>query len=166
MRGSQVDRDCSTRPASARRLDPAAPFVAVRRAELTREELEFWRLGSEAGARVDIGSGEFVTVVDDGHPRLLVVVTTGRLDLDAERCLSESEGFLVHSASGDPIGIVDDVRVDARSGKAVELDVCAGWFGRHRITVQAEEVVAILPGTKRLILDLPAESRGCPRGRR
>lgn len=162
---NDVDKDDVTRPVSARRPAPAAPFVAVIRTQATGQELEFWRLGGEAGARLDIGAGDLVAVVDDGHHRLLLVVTAGRLDLDAERCLSESEGFLVQSASGEPIGVVEEVRVDARSGKA-EFDVRAGWFGRHRFSAQGEEVVAILPGTERLILDRPAESRGDPSRRR
>jgi hypothetical protein len=161
---SEINSDHLRGPAPTRRLSPAAPFVAVLRAEVTQQEPEFWRLGGEAGARLDIGGSELVAVVDDGHHCLLVLVTAGRLDLDAERCLSESEGFLVQSASGEPIGVVEEVRVDARSGK-VEFEVGAGWLGRHRFSAQAEDVVAILPGTERLILDRPAESRGGPRRR-
>jgi hypothetical protein len=138
--------------------------VAVLRAEVTQHEVEFWRVG-DAGAAVDVGADEFVAVVDDDRP-LLVVVGARRLDFDAETCLSQSEGFLVDSASGDPIGIVNDVRVDPRSGKAVEFEVCAGPLGHERLAVTSEEIVAVLPGSKRLILDRPPEGGGGQRRQR
>jgi hypothetical protein len=165
MRGRPGDRDHSTRPVPTSRLVAGAPFVAVLRAEVTQDELEFWRLGGDPSAPVDIGADELVAVVDDNRS-LLVVVSAGRLDLDAEKFFSQSEGFLVDSASGDPIGIVNDVRLDPRSGKAVEFDVCVGSLGHHHLAVPAEEIVAVLPGSKRLILDRPPESRGGPRGQR
>jgi sporulation protein YlmC with PRC-barrel domain len=150
--------------------------VAVLRAEATHHELEFWRLGGDIGAPVDVGAGQFVAIVDDDDSpvlvddddSLVVVVSAGRLDVDAERCLSQSEGFLVDSASGDPIGIVNDVRFDARSGKIVELelDVSERWFGHRRLAVTAEEIVGVLPGADRLILDRPPEGRGGPRRQR
>jgi len=139
--------------------------VTVLRAEVTQDELEFWRVGGEEGAPVEAVADELVGVVDDDTP-LLVVVSAGRLALDAETCLSQSEGFLVDSASGEPIGIVNDVRLDPRSRKAIEFDVCVGRFGHHHLAVTAEEIVAVLPGSKRLILDRPPESRGGPRRQR
>lgn len=165
MRGRPGDRDHVTRPVPRSQLLPGAPFVAVLRAEVTQHELEFWRLGGDPGAPVNLGVDELVAVVDHNRS-FLVVLSAGRLDLDAERFLSQSEGFLVDSASGDPIGIVNDVRLDARSGKAVEFDVCLGSLGHDHLAVPAEEIVAVLPGSKRLILDRPPESRGGPRRQR
>jgi hypothetical protein len=79
------------------------------------------------------------------------------LDFDptalGEYWLSRCHGFLVETPTGDAIGVVDDVHVDQPSGQAISVAVAAGWFGRRRFSVPADNVRVILPHERRLLID-------------
>jgi hypothetical protein len=162
VEGSQVDRDPLT-GAAGHRPDETS-FVPVLRVDATGRQPEFWRLGPDEHVRVDVAADEVAAVIGDDHPRL-VVLLSGRIDLDAERCLRECEGFRVESVTGEPVGVVNALELDPQCGTVIGLVLCLGWFGRRRLTIGREDVVAILPSAERLILARPAESYSPPQRR-
>lgn len=84
-----------------------------------------------------------------------------------ESWLAHSHGFLVDSLDGKPVGVVDEVEIDPRSGLARALHVSTGWFGRRRLTIPATAVKRILPRERRLYIDsLPQEGESKGRQRR
>jgi hypothetical protein len=76
-----------------------------------------------------------------------------------EYWLANCHAFLVDTPSGDCAGVVDDVRLDPITGRTASLEIAAGWFGRHRVTVPAENVRVILPLERRLVADVPRRAR-------
>jgi hypothetical protein len=82
--------------------------------------------------------------------------------IDPERVLAECEDFLVDGRDGRRIGVVDRVERSGAAGAASALLVASGWFGRRRLRVDAQAVVALLPQERLVIVD---ESRVHPVGR-
>ena len=60
--------------------------------------------------------------------------------------------FLVDGADGSEIGVVDDVEVDPTTGRPTRLHVGGGWFGRRRYVFGVEDVIAVYPAARRLIV--------------
>jgi hypothetical protein len=71
---------------------------------------------------------------------------------DADHWLSQSEGFVVESPCAGRIGIVESLRFYSRHDRPDELVVRVGRLGRRSITIRAEDVDAVLPREKKLIL--------------
>jgi hypothetical protein len=85
------------------------------------------------------------------------------LDFDptalGEYWLANCQGFSVETLGGDEaVGVVDDVRVDPSTGRAVELEIAAGWFGRRRRSLPVEDVWAIVP-LERVLMTRPTHDR-------
>jgi sporulation protein YlmC with PRC-barrel domain len=78
-----------------------------------------------------------------------------------EYWIGRCHGFLVDTTAGDPVGVVDDVRVNEETGAVAALDVSSpsGLFRRRRFLLAVESVRAILPLEKRLLVE-PAEEGG------
>ena len=73
-----------------------------------------------------------------------------RLSFDAY--LRSSHGFLVDTTRGRELGIVDDVVTDPRTGRVLQIEVCGGWFGRRRTTIDARSVRGVYPEARRLVV--------------
>jgi hypothetical protein len=133
--GSETNEKLSRRPASATaRLSADGylhPFPIVR-CQDTDERSDHERLGTRAWT---------LEVELDFDPTAL-----------ADYWLSHSHAFLVETHAGDDVGVVDDVRLDSTTGKAVAIEVAAGWFGRRRFTLPATRVSVILPHERRLLI--------------
>jgi hypothetical protein len=71
---------------------------------------------------------------------------------DADHWLSQSEGFAVESPCAGRIGIIESLRFYSRHDRPDELVVRVGRLGRRSITIRAEDVDAVLPREKKLIL--------------
>jgi hypothetical protein len=82
-----------------------------------------------------------------------------------EACLRSSHDFLVDSVDGRQIGVVDEVELDADTGRVRAIDVCGGWFGRRRWTIPVEAIVAVYPGLRRLAVSREAVERAEARRR-
>lgn len=61
-------------------------------------------------------------------------------------------GYVVESGAGR-LGRVEGVEHDDESGRPVALLVRAGLAGRHVLHVPVDEVVGVLPGSARVVLD-------------
>jgi hypothetical protein len=72
--------------------------------------------------------------------------------IDPEHVLAGCEDFLVDGTDGREIGVVERVEREGR-GVASALLVSAGWFGRRRLRVSAQAVVAVVPEERRVIVD-------------
>lgn len=72
--------------------------------------------------------------------------------------LATCHGFLVDDDCGRPIGVVEDVVLDADSAAPVQLVVTTGWRGR-RSTVSVDEILEVIPGIRQLVI-------GCRNGHR
>ena len=70
-----------------------------------------------------------------------------------EACLRSSHGFLVDTLDGRELGVVDDVEVDQETGRIRTIEVCGGWFGRRRWTIDVTEVVTVYPALRRLVVE-------------
>jgi sporulation protein YlmC with PRC-barrel domain len=73
-----------------------------------------------------------------------------RLSLDAY--LRSAHGFLVDTTRGRELGVVDDVVIEQQTGRVVTIEVCGGWFGRRRRTIDVRDVEAVFPETRRLVV--------------
>ena len=60
--------------------------------------------------------------------------------------------FLVDGADGSEIGVVDEVEVDPTTGRPTRLHVGRGWFRRHRYVFGVEDVIAVDPAARRLVV--------------
>jgi sporulation protein YlmC with PRC-barrel domain len=74
------------------------------------------------------------------------------MNLDPEYWLCNCHGFLVDSESGAEIGVVDDVELEPRSGRAVALVLASGWFGRSVRRISVADVQTIVPSQERLVV--------------
>jgi hypothetical protein len=79
-----------------------------------------------------------------------------------ERAVSRSGAFLVDAEDGTEVGVVDQVLLD-HAGRAVQIDVGCGWFGRRRRTFDVEDVVAISPSRRLLVVTNASVARAEPR---
>jgi hypothetical protein len=73
--------------------------------------------------------------------------------IDPERVLAECEDFLVNGRDGSQIGVVDRVERAGGAGGVAALLISAGWFGRRRLRVEAEAIVALVPAERLVIVD-------------
>ncbi|HEX7255044.1 MAG TPA: PRC-barrel domain-containing protein [Gaiellaceae bacterium] len=87
---------------------------------------------------------------DEGHPWLLELEFDVAVP-DPEGILADSHGFLVDTTDGRELGVVDEVEVGP-DGAVTALVVAGGWFGRRRTRIQVEEIEAILPAERRIIV--------------
>jgi hypothetical protein len=69
--------------------------------------------------------------------------------LAAEAQLRSAHGFLVDTIDGREVGVVDDIRIDPRTNRVLQLEVCGGWFGRRRRTIDVDEISEIFPLDRR-----------------
>jgi hypothetical protein len=76
-----------------------------------------------------------------------------------ERTVSRSEAYLVDAADGTEVGVVDRVSFDD-AGRPARIDVTCGWFGRRRCTFDVDDVVAIYPSGRLLVVSNEAVRRG------
>lgn len=80
------------------------------------------------------------------------------LDFDStalgEYWLAHCHGFLVDTLADEPVGVVDDLRVDPSTGAAASLEISSpvGWFRNRRFLFAAEDVRVILPLERRLLI--------------
>ena len=72
----------------------------------------------------------------------------------AEHWLANSHGFLVDTTSGDPLGVVDDLRRHTRHGRAVLLEVNVGRRGARGLLLDAANVHALMPAERRMVADI------------
>ena len=63
-----------------------------------------------------------------------------------------SYGSHVDTTDGREVGIVEDVVVEPRTGRVVQIEVRGGWFGRRRRTVAPYQVEAVDPVARRLVV--------------
>jgi hypothetical protein len=75
---------------------------------------------------------------------------TDRLSLEAY--LRSAHGFLVDTTHGRELGVVDDVVTEQQTGRVVAIQVCGGWFGRRRRTIQVGDVEGVFPSARRLVV--------------
>lgn len=97
--------------------------------------------------------------------RWLVEVDLGGVNLDPEYWLRRCHGFLVDSESSEGVGVVDDVELASGSNRAVGLVVASGWFGRHLQTLAVEDLQAIEPSERRLVVKSAGRTAGDGRSR-
>jgi hypothetical protein len=69
--------------------------------------------------------------------------------LDPLRLLADSHGYLVDAMPDEPVGIVDDVVLDAE-GTPVALIVSCGRFGRQQCSIPVADVHDVRPRERRL----------------
>ena len=86
----------------------------------------------------------------DSRPWLLEI-EVGVTVPDPEAVLASSAGFLVDSADGADIGVVDEVET-APDGTVTALVVAGGWFGRRRARIPVEAIDAITPAARRIVV--------------
>lgn len=70
--------------------------------------------------------------------------------LAAEAQLRSAHGFLVDTIDGREVGVVDEVTIDPRTDRVLRLEVCGGWFGRRRRTIDVDEISEIFPLERRI----------------
>jgi uncharacterized protein YrrD len=75
-----------------------------------------------------------------------------------ERALRESEAYLADGEDGTEVGVVDKVLFD-EAGRVAGIEVCAGWFGRRRLTFDVRDVIAVWPRRRRVYLSDAAVAR-------
>lgn len=75
---------------------------------------------------------------------------------DPEKVLLECEDFLVDSTDNEPVGVVDSVETDEKTGYVSALNVAAGWSGRRRFRVAADEIELVVPAYERIVIRVPA----------
>ena len=75
-----------------------------------------------------------------------------------ERVVSVSQAFLVDAEDGTEVGVVDQVVLDD-AGRVVRFDVGCGWFGRRRRTFHLDDVVAVLPARRLLVVSNASVAR-------
>jgi hypothetical protein len=73
-------------------------------------------------------------------------------ELDPERLLADSEGYLVDRVDGCKLGVVDEVETVEGSGQVVALVVTGDWLGRRRFRVDAGAIDALLPADRRIVV--------------
>ncbi len=66
--------------------------------------------------------------------------------------LSRCEGFRVFASDGKRLGIVDTPIFDSQAERPDLLLVRAGFFGRRLVTISIDEVEAVLPREKKIVL--------------
>ena len=71
-----------------------------------------------------------------------------------ERAVSRSEAFLVDADDGTDVGVVDKVRLD-HEGRVSRIDVRSGWFGRRLHLFGIDDVVAVFPPERLLVVSSP-----------
>jgi hypothetical protein len=69
--------------------------------------------------------------------------------LDPLSLLADSHGYLVDAMPDEPVGIVDDVVLDAE-GTPVALLVSCGRFGRQQCSIPVADVHDVRPRDRRL----------------
>jgi sporulation protein YlmC with PRC-barrel domain len=74
------------------------------------------------------------------------------MSTDLEYWLANCHDFLVDSEEGEEIGVVDDVELEQDSGHPIALIVACGWFGRKVSPIPVENVRAIIPDEKRVVV--------------
>jgi hypothetical protein len=79
-------------------------------------------------------------------------------ETDPEQLVARCEDYHVDGSDGSRIGVVERVESGA-AGAASALVVSAGWFGRRRLRVDADAIVALVPDDRLVIVD---ESRVVP----
>lgn len=72
--------------------------------------------------------------------------------LSADALLRAAHGFLVDTTRGREVGVVDDIITDHTTGRVNRIEVCGGWFGRRRRTIDVTDIRAIDPGRRRLVV--------------
>lgn len=73
-----------------------------------------------------------------------------RLAMDAY--LRSAHGFLVDTSRGRELGVVEDVVIEQQTGRVLTIEVCGGWFGRRRRTIDVGNVEAVFPAQRRLVV--------------
>jgi hypothetical protein len=76
-----------------------------------------------------------------------------------EQTVSRSGAYLVDAADGTEVGVVDQVLFDD-VGRPTRIDVTCGWFGRRRCTFDVDDVVAVYPSGRLLVVSNEAVGRG------
>jgi hypothetical protein len=76
---------------------------------------------------------------------------------DPEEVLRDCEYFLVDSTDGQPIGVVDRVELDERTGFVAAIEVAEGPFGGRAVRVDAKEIELLIPATERIVVRVPPE---------
>lgn len=71
--------------------------------------------------------------------------------LDEDYWLSRCDGFRVE-AGERRLGIVSELRFDARLDRPAELVVCGGLFGNRVVVVPTNDVLAVVPREQRVVL--------------
>ena len=69
-----------------------------------------------------------------------------------------SGAYLVDAADGTEVGVVDQVLLDD-AGRPAQIDVRCGWFGRRLCTFNVDDVVAVYPSGRLLIVSNEAAAR-------
>ena len=75
-----------------------------------------------------------------------------------ERVVGRSEAFLVDAEDGTEVGVVDNVQLDT-GGHVAQIDVCSGWFGRRRQVFYLDDVVAVSPSRRLLVVSNTSVTR-------
>jgi hypothetical protein len=75
-----------------------------------------------------------------------------------EREVIRSGAYLVDAADGTEVGVVDQVLIDD-AGRPTRIDVTCGWFGRRRCSFNVDDVVAVYPSGRLLIVSIEAAAR-------
>ena len=75
-----------------------------------------------------------------------------------ERAGSRSEAFLVDADDGTDVGVVDKVRLD-HEGRVSRIDVRGGWFGRRLHLFGIDDVVAVFPPERLLVVSSASVAR-------
>jgi hypothetical protein len=76
-----------------------------------------------------------------------------------EQAVSGSGAFLVDTADGTEVGVVDEVVLD-HAGRPVRVEVTCGWFGRRRCSFDIDDIVAAYPLERLLVVLSSAAARG------
>ena len=80
-----------------------------------------------------------------------------------ESLVSRSGAFLVDAEDGTRVGVVDEILFDD-AGRVAQIDVCSGWFGRHRRAFYLADVVAVSPSQRFLVVSNASVARPEPQG--
>jgi hypothetical protein len=76
-------------------------------------------------------------------------------DIDPEDLLARCDGFLVDGRDGSEIGIVEEVETSGPASRVSALIVSSGWFGRRRYRLDADDVAAVIPAERRIVIGDP-----------
>ena len=87
---------------------------------------------------------------EDARPWLLEVDIEVPIP-DPEAVLAASVGFLVDTAEGRELGVVDEVETSP-DGAVSALVVAGGWFGRHRSHIPVVDIEAIVPADRHIVV--------------